>query len=179
MTQPLQAFWGGKEQGQSDRRPENQAERKAKTKMDCLFLEVHVKDFRFYSESDGCHLRVVEDDHVSWNYGCWIELVFEKTKSQALEPKSYGPSKKRLLVFTRSHCWLSKQPVSSSLPSDCWVCSWMNRETVSPREETLGKTRFLGRRIRVWDIWDMRYREGFQIVLLNDPLKTLHWICKP
>ena len=39
MIQPLQAFWGGKEQGQSDRRPENQAERReAKTKMDCLFL---------------------------------------------------------------------------------------------------------------------------------------------
>lgn len=73
-------------------------------KMDCLFLEVHVKDFRFYSESDGCHLRVVEMIMFPETMAAELRLVLRKTKSQALEQKSYGPSKKRLLVFTRSHC---------------------------------------------------------------------------
>ena len=88
MVQPLQAFWGGKEQGQSDRRPENQAERRGtKTKMDCLYLEVHVKGFRFYSKSNDCHLRVIEMIMFSKTMAAELRLVLRKSKSQALEQK--------------------------------------------------------------------------------------------
>lgn len=88
MIQPLQAFWGGKEQGQSDRRPENQAERReTKTKMDRLYLEVHIKDFSFYSKSNECHLRVIEMIMFPETMAAELRLVLRKSKSQALEQK--------------------------------------------------------------------------------------------
>lgn len=88
MTQPLQAFWGGKEQDRSDRIPEDQADRReTKTKMDCVYLEVHVKDFRFYSKGNDYHLRVIEMITFPKTMAAELRLVLRKSKSQDLERK--------------------------------------------------------------------------------------------
>ena len=78
MTQPLQAFWGGKEQGRSDRKPEDQADRReTKTKMDCLYLEAMLKTLALTQRA-----MIAIWELLKWscflNYGCWIEIGFEE-----------------------------------------------------------------------------------------------------
>lgn len=184
MTQPLQAFWGGKEQGQSDRRPENQAERReAKTKMDCLFLRstwkilVLLRERRlpFPFESGW-------DDHVSWNYGCWIEIGFEETKVPGSGAKVIWPIEEETLGFYQKPLLKLRMKATSFLfppsPQIAEFCSWWIERLFPTREETSGEDQIFREKNKSlgylrWDI-----AKAFKLCY-NRSFKTLHWICKP